>query len=283
MAEYLEEASQLESTTVKINRTAATVKGGRRMSFAALVVVGDRRGSVGIGYGKAPGVPAAIEKAQKDARKNLKTVNLHGGTIPHPVTGKFGASQVRLIPAGPGSGVIAGGTVRAVLEMAGVHDCLTKAYRSTNEINVVKAVLDGLLKLRTRETVNRLRNVEIAKTDVDEIIENSRRFLTQEAAKAPAPKPLPVAEPKAQAEESAQAQAPDQAPAEAPTEVAAQAAASPEASSSHATTENPPQAGGETLTQAGAEAAHEPADQTPTDSESSGDAGEGEAADKPEA
>ena len=201
MAEFLQDASQLESTTVKINRTAATVKGGRRMSFAALVVVGDRRGSVGIGYGKAPGVPAAIEKAQKDARKNLKKVTLHEGTLPHPVTGKFGASQVRLIPAAPGSGVIAGGTVRAVLEMAGVHDCLTKAYRSTNEINVVKAVLDGLLKLRTRDQVNKLRNVEIASTDVDEIIANSKKFLKDDATTNKAPQPL-VLPPKPEAEKA---------------------------------------------------------------------------------
>lgn len=199
MAEILEESSQLESVTININRTAATVKGGRRMSFAALVVVGDRKGSIGIGYGKAPGVPAAIEKAQKDARKNLKKVFLKDGTVPHPVTGKFGSSQVRLIPAAPGSGVIAGGTVRSMLEVAGVHDCLTKAYGSTNDINVVKAVLDGLIQLRSRDEIASLRGVTIEKTTVDEMFELSRKAMEAAAAKAPvapskpkAPAPAPA-------------------------------------------------------------------------------------------
>ena len=138
MAEFLKDsdAQTLESTTVAINRTAKTVKGGRNMSFSALVVVGDRKGSVGVGYGKGRGVPVAIEKAQKDARKNLVKIDLKEGTLPHPITGKFCASKVRLLPASPGTGVIAGGTVRAVLEMAGVHDCLTKSFGSTNKINL---------------------------------------------------------------------------------------------------------------------------------------------------
>lgn len=184
MAEFLSDSQALESTTVKINRTAATVKGGRRMSFSALVVVGDRQGSVGIGYGKAPGVPAAIEKAQKDARKNLTRIQLNGGTITHPIIGRFGASEVKLIPAAPGTGVIAGGTVRAVLEMAGVQDCLTKSYGSTNEINVVKAVLKGLSSLRTRDQVAAWRNVTIESTTVDEVIAEGKRYLreSEEAA-----------------------------------------------------------------------------------------------------
>lgn len=178
MAETLQD-SQLESTTVKINRTAATIKGGRRMSFAALVVVGDRRGNVGIGYGKAPGVPAAIEKAQKDARKKLVPVKLQHGTLPHPVTGKFGASSVRLIPAAPGTGVVAGGTVRAVLEMVGVQDCLTKAYGSTNEINVCKAVMAGLGQLRMREDIERLRGQSLEKTHVETAYEASKLMQLQ--------------------------------------------------------------------------------------------------------
>lgn len=191
MAEMLEESTNLESTTVDINRTSATVKGGRRMSFSALVVVGDRRGSVGIGYGKAPGVPAAIEKAQKDARKRLQKVRVRGGTIPHPVLGEFGTSQVRLIPAAPGTGISASGTVRAVLEMAGVHDCLTKAYGSRNQVNVCKAVIAGLLSLRTREEVAELRGVTIDRTAVDEKIEKGERFMPKSipgAQKAEAPK-----------------------------------------------------------------------------------------------
>ena len=184
MAEMLQDSGQLESTTVKINRTAATVKGGRRMSFSALVVVGDRQGSVGIGYGKAPGVPAAIEKAQKDARKKMCTVKLQQGTLPHPVTGTFGSSKVRLIPAAPGTGVVAGATVRAVLEMVGVNDCLTKAYGSTNEINMVKAVVGGLQNLQTREDMARLRGVEILSTTVDETFDRSAKSMAAQEAKA---------------------------------------------------------------------------------------------------
>jgi small subunit ribosomal protein S5 len=189
MAELLADSQALESTTVGIYRTATVVKGGRRFSFAALVVVGDRHGSVGIGYGKAPGVPAAIEKAQKDAKKKLFKVSLKDGTLPHPVTGRFGASQVRLLPAAPGTGVIAGGTARAVLEMVGVHDCLTKAYGSTNQKNLCKAVIEGLTKLRTKEDIARMRGIEIEKSVVDELLEVGRRYMpaVSGAAKAEAP------------------------------------------------------------------------------------------------
>jgi len=179
MAEQLQDANNLESTTINVYRTATVVKGGRRFSFGGMVVVGDRQGNVGIGYGKAPGVPAAIEKAQKDARKSMHKITLKQGTLPHPVTGNFGASSVRLIPAAPGTGVIAGATVRAVLEMAGVHDCLTKAYGSTNEKNLCKAVLAGLLQLRTREEIARLRQVELDATTVDELLDSSKRFMTE--------------------------------------------------------------------------------------------------------
>lgn len=182
MAEVLDEKSALESTTVAINRTATTVKGGRRMSFSALVVVGDRNGSVGVGYGKGRGVPAAIEKAQKAAKRNLFKLTQRGTTLPHQVTGRFGASQVRLIPAAPGTGVIAGGTVRAVLEMAGVRDVLTKAYGSTNAINLTKAVVDGLKQLRTREEIAALRGVEIKSSIVDEMLAASREAAEESAS-----------------------------------------------------------------------------------------------------
>lgn len=186
MAEVLDESQALESTTVTINRTATTVKGGRRMSFSALVVVGDRNGRVGVGYGKGRGVPAAIEKAQKAAKKNIFKINNNAGTIPHTVTGKFGASQVRLIPAAPGTGVIAGGTVRAVLEMAGVQDVLTKSFGSTNAINLTKAVVAGLKALRTRESVAAIRGVQIDSSTVDEMLDASKKLMEETAEIAPA-------------------------------------------------------------------------------------------------
>lgn len=179
MPELLEDTQALESTTVGIFRTATVVKGGRRFSFAALVVVGDRRGSVGVGYGKGRGVPVAIEKAQKAARKNLVRIEMKDGTLPHQIEGKFGASKIRILPAAPGTGVIAGGTARAVLEMAGVQDCLTKAYGSTNKKNLCKAVLDGLTRLRTKEQVASHRGVEIESTAVDEMIAMGQRYTTQ--------------------------------------------------------------------------------------------------------
>lgn len=176
MAERLSESEAFESTTVGIYRTAATVKGGRRFSFSALVVVGDRRGRVGLGYGKAPGVPAAIEKAQKDARKNVMKVGLKEGTLPHASEARFGASRIRLLPAAPGTGVIAGGTARAVLELAGVRDCLTKSFGSNNQKNLARAVMVGLTSLRSKEDVAKLRGVEIDKTDVEERLELGERF-----------------------------------------------------------------------------------------------------------
>ncbi len=178
MAEMLEETGSLESPTIGIYRTAATVKGGRRFSFGALVAVGDRNGQIALGYGKAPGVPAAIEKAQKSAKKNLHTIVRQGRTIPHEVTGRFGAAVVRLIPASPGTGVIAGGTVRAVLEMAGINDCLTKSYGSNNQKNLCKATMQGLLALRSKEEVARLREVELPETLVDEKLARGSAFVT---------------------------------------------------------------------------------------------------------
>lgn len=152
-----------EDTAVKIYRCAKVVKGGRRFSFAALVVVGDRNGTVGIGYGKANEVPLAVEKGIKEARKSLHNVPLFGRTIPHKVIGKCRATKIVMVPANPGTGVIAGSSARAVLEYAGVQDVLTKVYGSTSAKNVVKATLAGLLKLRSKEEVEALRGVEVEK------------------------------------------------------------------------------------------------------------------------
>ncbi|MEZ6184696.1 MAG: 30S ribosomal protein S5 [Planctomycetota bacterium] len=137
------------------------VKGGRRFSFSALVVVGDGRGRVGIGYGKANGVPNAVEKGVKDARKNLFKVPLVDGTIPHPVRAIFGASSVVMEPASPGTGLIAGASVRAVCEAAGIRNILTKSHGSGNPVNVVKAVEQGLRQMRTRQSVEKLRGVKL--------------------------------------------------------------------------------------------------------------------------
>ena len=149
---------------MKIRRCAAVVKGGRRFSFNALVVVGDNKGRVASGYGKANEVPPAVEKATKDAQeflKRQKRISLRGDTIPHRVVGRFGASHVILVPAGPGPGVKAGPGVRDVLVLCGVRNILTKVHGSSNPINLVKATIDGLLQLRTRDEVARLRGVTL--------------------------------------------------------------------------------------------------------------------------
>jgi small subunit ribosomal protein S5 len=151
----------LSETVVKIRRCAAVVKGGRRFSFNALVVVGDRQGRVGWGYGKANEVPPAVEKAVKDGQRRMKRISLRGTSIPHRVIGTYGAARVVLLPAAPGTGVIAGASVRAVVEAAGIHNVLTKAYGSSNPINLVKATIDGLEQLRTKEDVQRLRGVPL--------------------------------------------------------------------------------------------------------------------------
>ena len=189
MPEMLDDVQSLESTTVGIYRTAATVKGGRRFSYGALVVVGDRQGRVGLGYGKANQVPSAIEKAQKEAKRKMRPFPMQGQTIPHTVEGRFGACSVRLVPASPGTGVIAGAAVRAVLEMMGIQDCLTKSFGSTNPKNLTKAVLDGLGHLRSKELIAELRGVELAATEVEEAIERGQAFMpsgaTGEKAVAP--------------------------------------------------------------------------------------------------
>ena len=155
------ERGEWSESVVAIRRCAAVVKGGRRFSFNALVVVGNARGQVAWGYGKANEVPPAVEKGVKDAQKQIKRINLQGGTIPHRVIGRFGASRVVMLPASPGTGVIAGGAVRAVVQAAGITDILTKSFGSNNKLNLVKAAIDGLTKLRTREEIARLRGVAL--------------------------------------------------------------------------------------------------------------------------
>ncbi len=148
--------------TVKIKRCAAVIKGGRRFSFAAMVVVGDGKGRVGWGYGKANEVPPSVEKAQKQAQRRMVKATVQEGTIPHSVKGRFGAAEVLLIPARPGTGVIAGAAVRAVCEAAGITDILTKSYGSNNPVTLVKACFNALEQLRTAQDIERLRGVSIS-------------------------------------------------------------------------------------------------------------------------
>jgi small subunit ribosomal protein S5 len=155
--------SGMESAVVRIYRCSKVVKGGRTFSFGALVVAGDRKGNIGIGYGKANEVPPAVEKATKDARKAMFKVNLKGTTIPHTVTGRSGASTVVLAPARPGTGVTAGKSVRPCVELAGVTDILTKAYGSTSPKNLVKATMAALRQLQNREQVEGARGVQLEK------------------------------------------------------------------------------------------------------------------------
>ena len=146
---------------VRISRVAAVVKGGRRFSFSAAVVVGDGEGRVGIGYGKAREVPAAVEKAMKAGRQNMISVALKGNTVPYKVTGRYGASRVVLVPASEGTGVIAGDAVRAVVECIGIKNILTKSIGNNNKMNLIKATLDGLMQMRSKEELERLRGTKI--------------------------------------------------------------------------------------------------------------------------
>jgi small subunit ribosomal protein S5 len=155
--------SGVESAVVRIYRCSKVVKGGRTFSFGALVIAGDRRGNVGIGYGKANEVPPAVEKATKDARKQMIKVSLKGTTIPHTVKGTSGASSVVLVPARPGTGVTAGKSVRPCLELAGITDILTKAYGSTSPKHLVKATVAALKQLQVREQVEQTRGVTLEK------------------------------------------------------------------------------------------------------------------------
>ena len=189
MAEIIDETSSIESTTVGVYRTSSTVAGGRRFSFSAMVVVGDRHGRAGVGYAKSNQVPQSIEKAQKEGRRKMNAFQLQGKTIPHMVVGRFGATTVKLIPAAPGTGVIAGAAVRAVLEMIGVQDCLTKVYGSSNQKNVVKATMAALGTLRTRQQVETLRGVTLGETAVEQAIKRGAAFMTAKSGeKMAAPK-----------------------------------------------------------------------------------------------
>ena len=152
---------ELTDKVIKIKRCAAVVKGGRRFSFAAMVVVGDGHGKVGWGYGKANEVPPSVEKAVKIASRSLIEVPLRDGTIPHTIKGRSGAAKVVLLPASPGTGIIAGSAVRAVCEAVGIRDILTKSFGSNNPVNLVKATVGALTQLRSRQDVERLRGVSL--------------------------------------------------------------------------------------------------------------------------
>jgi small subunit ribosomal protein S5 len=154
-------SGQLIDKVIKIRRCAAVVKGGRRFSFTALVVVGDGQGRVGWGYGKANEVPPAVEKAVKDGTRSMFPIHMEGTSIPHTVKGTFGAAEVVLVPAGPGTGVIAGAAVRAVCEACGIRDILTKSFGSSNPTNLVKASIEALKQLRSQSEVERLRGVSL--------------------------------------------------------------------------------------------------------------------------
>ena len=154
-------ASEYEERVVALNRVSKTVKGGRVMKFAALVVIGDQKGTIGVGQGKAAEVPDAIRKAIEDAKKNMVTISLKGSSIPHETIGEFGAGRVLLKPAPAGTGVIAGGAVRAVVEVAGIKDIRTKCLRSRNPQNVVNATVAGLMSLRSAEQVAAVRSKSV--------------------------------------------------------------------------------------------------------------------------
>jgi len=176
MAEMLED-NGTDAITVGVYRTSSTVAGGRRFSFAALVVVGNRRGEVGVGYAKSNQVPQAVEKATREARRKTKRYPIQATTVPHTVEGRFGASKVVLVPASPGTGIKAGAAVRAVLELLGVKDCLSKAYGSSNPKNLVKATFDALAMLQTRERAEALRGVTLGTTAVEDAIARGMAFM----------------------------------------------------------------------------------------------------------
>ena len=157
-----QQEQEFEERVVTINRVTKVVKGGRRFRFSALVVIGDKKGRVGFGLGKATEVPDAIKKGVENARKNILNVHIiNNSTIPHPITGKYGAGEVRLLPASEGTGVIAGGSIRIVLELAGINDILTKCIGSRTPINMVRATFEGLSRLKTVDEVAKLRELKV--------------------------------------------------------------------------------------------------------------------------
>lgn len=173
--------SEFVETVVHINRVAKVVKGGKNFSFSAVVVAGDGSGKVGYGTGKAREVPAAIQKAAEEAKRDMIRVPLVGGTVPHKIWGRWGATRVLLRPASPGTGVIAGGGVRAVMESAGVQDILTKIVGSRNPFNVVRATFDALTNLMTEGQVRRLRGLEALADAVEELVESAAEAVDEEA------------------------------------------------------------------------------------------------------
>jgi small subunit ribosomal protein S5 len=213
MAVDIAETRELKERVVEINRVAKVVKGGRRFSFTALVVIGDEVERVGVGYGKAREVPLAISKAVDDAKKNLFRVPRHGQTITHEVLGEFGAARVLLRPASPGTGVIAGGGVRAVLELAGIRDVLAKSLGTTNPINMLKAAETALRELRRPEDVAKARGKAISDVLPYKAPEPEEETAAEEAVAAAAPA-VEAAEPRAAEPETAAEPEPEAAAAE---------------------------------------------------------------------